>query len=164
MQGSSPLWVTEIVSHGQPYYIPFYYHPRELQNVVLERNVTDRFVDPSQRPKLIYITFSPDAGSYPVVGGVEISRITGFRYDLLNIETHSALKSAVNTTGAEQMVVTCANATQDTAVLSFDEGDKDLIYQDLQDPWCIHLEYMGENDSIMVADRFAYGLLRIMSG
>lgn len=161
-EGNSTIWVTRIEANGQPYVIPFYYHPRETESVVLEERITDRFQSKTP-PKVIFLTFDPKSGTYPVIGGVEISRVTGYRYKLFNIETRSALQQPTGS-GAEQLILTCANATQQAAILSFDFGDKNIVYRDQQNPWCIHLEYRTPEDAVRVADRFVYGLLRIMPG
>ncbi len=160
-RGDLTLWVTQLDVRGQVYNIPFYHHPREAESVIMEPGVTDRFLG-SQRPALIYITVPADGGSHPVVGGVEISRITGFKYGLLDIETKSALQEAVP--DVQTPVITCADATNSTAVLSFEQGATNLIVRDKTRPDCIRFIYKDENSSILVADRFAYGLLRIMPG
>jgi len=161
-RGELTLWVTQLAVGGQTYNIPFYHHPRETESVVMQQGITDRFLSENGRPSLIYITIPPDGGSYPVVGGVEISRLTGFKYGLLNIETKSALQHAVP--DVQTPVVTCADATNTTAVLSFEPGANNLILEDQANPNCIRLIYRDENSSILVADRFAYGLLRVMAG
>lgn len=160
--GNLLLWQTEIVVGNQPYTIPFYYHPTETAEVAMSKGVTDWFIS-AKHPGLIYITLDPDAGSTVVIAGVEISRITGHQYNLLNIDTRSALK-APTTDGSEAPVKTCADATSTQAVLSFDAGNNDIIYPDEKNPYCIHLEYADSIEATRVADRFAYGLLRIMKG
>jgi hypothetical protein len=162
-QGSLTLWLTQIQSKGKAYSIPFYTHPRDAESVVLQQGVTDWLVRPELRPDVLYLTFPVNAGSSVVIAGVEISRITGFRYDLLNIETHGALQQpAGNETNTA--VITCANATRSVGVLSFEAGKNDIIYRDTGNPYCLHIQYVNASESIRVADRFAYGLLRIMPG
>ncbi len=162
-EGKLTLWVTKVVVNGQPYYIPFYHHPRDTEGVVYRAGVAQRFLLPegSGRPAVIYLTFSPDAGATPVVAGVEISKITGYKYGILNTETHAALKSRADN-ASEHVVVTCAHATPEIAVLSFDLGANNAIYPDPENPYCVHLEYTSAEESLRVADRFAYGLLQIM--
>jgi len=159
-QGSS-LWVTHLTVKGQPYVVPFYYHPRDTESVLMEQGITDRFF--TRPPSVIYLTFHPDGSAEEVIAGVEISRLLGYKYDLFNIETHGALQFRPDSS-AERIILTCANATRETAILFFERGDKDYIYADEKNPWCIHLQYTSANESIRVADRFAYGLVRIMPG
>jgi len=171
-RGDTTFWVTQLDVKGQLYNIPFYYHPRDTERVILQKGVLKRFLDPAQKPPLITITVPRDGGSHPVVAGVEISRLTGFKYGLLDIETRSALQEPARA-GLETPVVTCADASANMTVLSFDPGSQDLIVQDKKNPYCIHLFYENvtddnsqnaSDDSIRVADRFAYGLLQIMPG
>lgn len=158
-EGNISLWVTRIQVGPQPYEIPFYYHPRETESVLIEDRIGQFLLE--RRPKLLYFTFSPDAGSRPIIAGVELSRITGDRFQLLSIPTRSALQEPVvaNSTIA---VVTCANATGDVMVLQFNEGPQNRIYRD-DNPFCIRLEYVNASESIRVADRLAYRLVQIMS-
>lgn len=158
-EGNISLWMTRIQVGAQPYEIPFYYHPRETESVLIEDHVGQFLIE--RRPKLLYFTFSPDAGSRPIVAGVELSRITGNRFHLLSIPTRSALQEPVvaNSTIA---VITCKNATGDVMVLQFNEGPQNRIYRD-DNPFCIRLEYVNASESIRVADRFAYRLVQIMS-
>ena len=162
--GKLMLWATRIEAGGQPYIIPFYYHPRDVEQVAFQQGLTERFLTLGLRPQRIYITFAEDAGSIPVIGGVEISRITGYQNDLVNIDTRGALQTSPSSNATNVEVVRCADATANVSVLSFDLGGNDSIYQDAQDPYCIHFEYTSPNESIRVADRFAYGLVGIMPG
>jgi hypothetical protein len=162
-QGSLILWTTRIEVNGQAYDIPFYIHPRDVESVLLQQGVTDWLVRPELRPAVLYLTFPVNAGSSVVIAGVEISRITGYRYDLLNIETHGALQRPAGN-GTNTAVITCADANLTVGVLSFEAGENNMIFRDTRDPYCLHIQYVNASESIRVADRFAYGLLRIMPG
>ncbi len=165
-EGNATLWVTRIQVGSQPYDIPFYYHPRETESVVLEPGLTARFLDPRLRPKQVYLSLDPESRSVVVIAGVEVARILGYRYQLLNIDTRGAFFAPPVSEGAEteHVVMTCDDATAERVVILFDEGPYEMIFTDNENPSCIHLQYREENGSIRVADRFAYGLLRIMPG
>ncbi len=160
--GNLTLWTTVIQARDQAYTIPFYFHPSETESVVMQPNITQRLRRNDLQPEVLYISFHPDAGSEAVIAGVEISRITGFRYNLLNIETHSALHEPVGS--AETVIITCEDATASTGVIFFEEGDHSLVTEDAQNPYCIRLQYKDPGDAKRVADRFIYGILRIMPG
>jgi hypothetical protein len=162
-EGSLLVWATNVQVHGQPYDLQFYNHPRDTENVSLEPGITNRFLG-SARPKLIYLTFDKDQESIIVIAGVEISRITGEKAGILNIDTRGALKTAPPSNVSATAVVTCAEATPQIAVLSFDLGTQNAIFADSRNPDCIHLEFSSANESLRVADRFVYGLLKIMPG
>jgi len=161
--GEVTLWVTRIQKGAQPYNIPFYYHPRDTESVALEPGITNRFLSPD-KPARVYVTIDPEASSTPVLAGVEFARILGYKYNLLNIDTRSAFQRAPPDNDSNVVVMTCADATANVTVISMDLGQNDIIYRDTQNPNCIRVQYMTENESVRVADRFAYGLLRIMPG
>lgn len=156
------LWQTEIIAKGQPYTIKFHYHPRDTENVSLEEGIVRTFFYKKRQPKEIYITLPPDGGSQPVVAAVDISKLTGERYNLLNIPTRSALQAPSDL--IDTPVITCADATNETSVFFFQQGPLDGIVRDQKNPFCIRFIYKNESESIRVADRFAYALLQIMPG
>lgn len=152
---SGEFWVTRIQVGTQPYDIPFYNHPRELTDIIVHEGVTDPLL--KQTPQLVIISVDPDAGSQVVIAGVEIARLTGSRYDLLNLPTRSALSRAQE--GIDTQVITCDDATNDTVVLQFvNDPDANAIVKDGN---CIILFYKTQEDSVRVADRYAYALLGI---
>jgi hypothetical protein len=159
-QSAEGFWVTRIETHSQPYDIPFYYHPRETESVVVHAGVTDPVLRP--KPSRIFISIDPDAGSTPVLGAVEIARITGYRYDLLNIPTSSALSRAAETK-VDIPIINCNNVSliaPNTTVIQFvqDPAANAIV----RDGPCVILFYKDANESVRVADRYAYQLLRIM--
>lgn len=152
---SGEFWVTRIQVGRQPYDIPFYHHPRELTDVVIRSDVTDPLL--LQTPQLVVISVDPDAGSQAVIAGVEIARLTGSRYNLLNLPTQSALSRAQE--GVDMLVMTCDDATNDTVVVQLvNDPTANAIVKDGN---CIILFYKTPEDSVRVADRFAYALLGI---
>lgn len=163
-EGNLVVWTTRIETGSRPYDIKFYNHPRDVEDVPLEQGIASWILAPATRPELLYLTFSPDAGSPPIVAGVELSRLTGSRYGLLNIDTRSALQRPVVGVAVEHPVITCADAGNGTVVISFDERGDNIIYRDRDNADCIHLQYSSANESVRVADRLAYALLGIMGG
>jgi len=156
------LWLTRLSVNGQLYNIPFYNHPRDLKDIAIQKDVELLIKNPNGYPKAVYISVDPNASSRVVVGGVEIARITGNKYNLLNIFTKSALHyNPSNDT--DTLVVNCSNSNPEVIVLYFDKGTGNAIYSDKKYPYCIHLDYVTDNDSIRIADRFAYQLLNIMN-
>lgn len=158
-QAEGGIWVTRIQVGAQPYDIPFYFHPRDTLTVLIDPTATDPLLKAA--PREVILSVDPDAGATVVVAAVEIARITGTKYNLLNYETHSALSRPGNGT-AELPVFDCKNATDDRVVLQFVRGSKDLIVRSDKYPNCVLLQYTEANESIRVADRYAYMLLKIM--
>lgn len=156
-QAEGGLWVTRIEVGRQPYDIPFYYHPRDTVAITVDPSATTPL---RNAPKVVYISVDPDAGAVPVIAGVEISRITGSKYNLLNIETHGALSRQPDKQ-VNLPVVSCKDATDDLVVIQFVEGKQNVIAR-TENENCIVLQYTSVNESIRVADRFAYMILGIM--
>jgi hypothetical protein len=152
------LWVTRIQVGSQPYDIPFYFHPRDTLTVLIDPTVTEPLAN---NPKEVIISIDPDANPKVVIAGVEIARITGSKYDLLNFDTSSALSRPAKG-NIDIPVIDCRNATTDRVVLQFIEGSKNLLVRSDKYPNCVILQYTDANESIRVADRYAYMLLQIM--
>ncbi len=150
-------WRTEYWKEGQPYIIPFYHHPRELDSVVYEDGVEDKIL---RKPKRLFIAMPPDGGSKVVVAGVEISKITGFRYNLLNIPTRSALtEQSFSENSSDYPVVDCSSATNKTGVVRFKKGEFNKVYSRGH---CVIVEYASVEEATKPADRLAYEMLGIM--
>lgn len=155
-QSSDGFWVTRIEVDGQPYNIPFYYHPTEVADILMD----DRAAAPIlvNRPREVVISVDPESNNRVVIAGVEIARITGHKYNLLNIPTSSALSRPINT-AADIPVVTCADAGNGTTVIQFIHANTTAI---VEEDSCILILYESPDDSIRAADKFAYRLLRIV--
>jgi hypothetical protein len=157
-ESAEGLWVTEVVVRGQPYLIPFYYHPSETLDIFVQPDLADEIVASEIRPDIVYISLDPDAGSRPVVAAVELSRLFGSRYNLMNLPVQSALTRQPDEQ-VDTPIVKCEDAVNGTLVVLFAEGDISSVVNDGN---CVILIYTDPEDSIRVADRFAYEMLKIM--
>ena len=157
------FWYTMVQKGPQPYWIPFYYHPSELEDIPVEPDLRNKFFMIRDNNGSIYITINPDAGNNTIViAGVEISRITGSRYDLLNVPTHSAFIKPPEETTTETgtPIVTCMHSNNKTMVIWLTLSNKNLAYSY---DYCIILEARTYKDLVRVADRTMYHLLGIMN-
>jgi len=155
--GSDTLWVTQIEVQGQPYNIPFYHHPSATEDIAYTEGLAEAITDAEIPPEMVYLSLSPDAGSRPVIAAVEISRLLGTRYNLLNMEVQSALTRPDDS--LDTLVRTCEDARDGVLVIVFEQGTINAITNDGN---CITMTYTTPEESIRVADRFAYELLKIM--
>ncbi|MBU1201658.1 MAG: hypothetical protein KJ583_07005 [Nanoarchaeota archaeon] len=146
------LWLTRIEIGNTPYDIPFYNHPRDLEDIIVETNVENIIL--KEKPQKIIISIPANSGSEMAIAGIEISKITGERYQVLNIPTKSAFSEFVE----GMPFATCSDANEKTVVISFKKSNKNLISSEGR---CILLEFK-EGDAIRVADTLAYKLLKIM--
>ena len=157
------FWYTKIQKGAQPYWVPFYYHPSELEDIPVDPNLREKFFSIRDNNGSIIITLDPDSEDNSIViAGVEISRITGGRYDLLNVPTSSAFIKEPSTGSAETgtPIVTCAQADNNTMVIWITLSDNNIAYSYDN---CIILEAETYEDMIRVADRTMYDLLGIMT-
>lgn len=145
-------WVTQIELHNRPYQIPFHYHPTELEEIIVQEGVEDIIL--ADLPEKILITVPRDSGSDIALAGIEISKLTGTRFQVFKINT----STAVNEPMSGLPYATCANATENITVISFERGQDNIVTGNNN---CIHLKFQ-EGDPIKVADAFAYHLLKIM--
>jgi hypothetical protein len=162
VKNADGTWTTVVEKGNQPFQIPFYYHPRELEDIGIESNLRNKFFAVRDNNGSIFITLDPDAGNNTIViAGVEIARITGERFGLLNVPTHSAfIKKPQNATvDTGTPVVTCNSASNKTMVIWLTLSDKNVAYSQGN---CIILEFKSYTDSVKVADRLMYNLLGIM--
>lgn len=156
------LWYTMVQKGVQPYWIPFYYHPKDLEDIPVDSNIKGKFFEMRDNNGTIFITLDPDAGDNNVViAGVEISRITGSRYDLLNVPTRSAFIKPPSSGSAETEtpIVTCADSNNKTLVVWLTLSHSNIAYSY---DYCVRLEAKDYKEMIKVADRTMYQLLGIM--
>jgi hypothetical protein len=156
------FWFTVVSKGDQPFSIPFYYHPKDLEDVVVEQGIRDKFFA-MQGNGSIFIAVDPEAGNNKVViAGVEIAKITGDRYGLLNVPTKSAFlrEPASATVNTQTPILNCANATPNRLIVVLIESDKNLASSRGN---CVILESRDYNESVRVADRTMYHLLGIMN-
>jgi hypothetical protein len=160
---SDNFWYTVVNKGNQPYSVPFYYHPRELEDIVVEDRIRAKFFETKENNGEIYITLDPDGTDNKiVVAGVEIARITGERFGLLNVPTHSAfIKTPSNIKVDMQVPIkTCNDANNKTMIIWLTVSNKNLVSSDGN---CIRVEAVSYNDTVRVADRLMYNLLGIMN-
>ena len=156
-------WYTAVNKGGQPYQILMYYHPRDLEDIVVDSTVRDRFFALKDNNGSIFITLDPDGSDNKiVVAGVEIAKVTGTRFGLLDVPTRSAfIKAPANASAnTPTPIKTCKDANGTTMVIWLTLSDKNLVSAEGN---CIILEAKSYNDTVKVADRLVYQLFGIMS-
>ncbi|MBN2459594.1 hypothetical protein JXB28_04890 [Candidatus Woesearchaeota archaeon] len=156
------FWMTVVQKGVQSYRIPFYYHPRDLEDIGVERYLRAKFFEIKENGGQIFITLDPDSTNNKIViAGVEIARITGGKYDLLNVPTGSAFIKQPKEQSAETgtPIITCKNANNQTLVIWLTISDVNVISSE---GYCVILEAKTYEDLIRGADRLMYHLLGIM--
>jgi hypothetical protein len=156
------VWYTQIQLHNQLQTIPFYNHPNDLGDIYVEKDIAAKVF--RNTTDMILITLDPDGGSIPGQAGVQISRLTGSRFNIFNMPTYSALTRLdenVNVENATSIIriANCSSANLTTSVIYIKIGSKNIIYSKDN---CVILEGATAKDTLRVAERFDYELLGVM--
>lgn len=156
-------WVTMVERNGQVYETPFNYHPTELSGVKYDPAVTKYMLHIPHRTFTIAVR--PDAGSQPVLGGVNIARITGKFY---GVPTDSALyvePEFRNITDTGKLpVASCADATRDHVLIWISKNETESVVKfdkDYQN--CIIVGGSTNEEILKSADTLVYKILGIMN-
>lgn len=152
------FWATFIEKDGMLTEIPFYYHPRELEEYVHQPGLEDLLL---KHNGSVLITLDPDLNSTAVQAAVQVSRMTGERFNILNLPTQVGITnlpegSAGNST---YPIVTCDDADNTTVVVWLKVGMVNSLYNSGN---CIIIEGTDEQQLIRGAEKLDYLLLGIM--
>ena len=158
---SDNIWYSQFSIRSQPYNIPFYYNPYEVENVSISNEsmkTLASFIN-LHPGATVYITLDPNESTKVVVAAVQLARIFGQKYNILNMDVYAAITSQIqgNDSGTYP-VITCQNATNDTLVLYIDVADEDSITSQGN---CIIMKSFNANESIRIADAMTFRILRI---
>ena len=164
---SDNLWYVLLSIRKQPYNIPFYYNPYQAEAVrITNESMRSLATFINTNPYgLVYITVEPNESAKIVVSAVEVARIFGQKYNILNMDVRAAVTSApkksvgTNET-AQYPIITCDNADNETLVLWITIGEENSITSQGN---CIILKAITANESVMVADAMTYRILQITS-
>ena len=148
-----PLWYTKVSAKGNIYNIPFRFGPREVEHIPIDMQKFSA--------KIVFLTMDPELTSRVAIAPIEIGRILGNKYDLLNIPVKSALTKIPE--GKLQdyndtIIKTCEDATEVEAVFLFISGNKTMVYEENN---CVIIQGVSDDDIIKAADRLAYGIIGV---
>jgi hypothetical protein len=151
-------WMTQQMIGGQLYNIPFYNNPEQVLDIPVDPNaVRNLRIFKTYSNGTVYITVDPNESSKVVLAGVEYARLLGTAYNIYNMNVKSAISRSVD--GFEYEVITCKNQSKNTFVIYQTVTGKNLISVNGA---CITLESRTANESVRVADAFAFRLLNII--
>ncbi|RMF55553.1 hypothetical protein D6745_01780 [Candidatus Woesearchaeota archaeon] len=147
-----PFWYTRIVKGGQPYDIPFKYDPKSLDDISV-------LVEPKDfNHSFIYLTMDPNLTSKTAIASIEVGRIIGNKYGIMNISTRAAITRPKEGISDDIPVVTCDDVTNETGVVLFGIGDITAV---VAKNGCILVGGTDEEEIIRAADKLAYHILGI---
>ncbi len=160
-------WQTTVEMNKQLYDIPFYNNPHDIKGIDYDDNVTLHLLDliNTIKPKRrILLAIHPEAGSVPVLAGVNIARITGKFYGanttgvLYLDDNESDMYSNTNLPH-----VNCDDANFLTTVIKISpfENTTSVGFID-NNTNCILVGADSKENLLMAADEVGYKLLGIM--
>ena len=151
------LWYTEISAKGNIYNIPFRFGPRDVEHIPVDMN---NFVS-ALNAERVFLTMDPELTSRVAIAAIEIGRVLGNKYDLLNMPVKSAL-TKIPEGGIqdynETLIKTCEDATEVEAVFLFISGNETKIYEENN---CVVIQGVTDEDIIKASDRLAYGIIGV---
>lgn len=153
-------WLTQQQIRGQLYNIPFYYNPTQVLDIPIDQNSIDTIRNFSFNPNgVVYLSIDPHELSKVVMAGIEYARILGKAYNIYNMTVKSAIDVPV-AGFTDAPVITCSNQSKDVLVIHQIVTNKNLVSIDGN---CIIVESENLNESVRVADAFAFRLLNIIT-
>ena len=154
-------WMTQQLIRNRVYNIPFYYNPTQVIDIPADPNSVLTLRQFGFNPNgIVYITVDPNESSKVVLAGVEYARILGTSYNIYNMNVKAALsKPYAENISVNSPVITCNNQSKDALIIYQVVSNKNLISVRGN---CIYLESINANESVRVADAFAFRLLSII--
>ena len=147
-----PFWYTRIVKGDQHFDIPFKYDPKSVEDIIV-------LVEPEDfNFSFIFLTSDPDLTSRTAIASIEVGRIIGDKYDIMNIPIRAALTRSKEGVSEQIPVITCDDAGNGTGVVLFGLGDATGV---VTKDDCILVAGTDEEEIIRAADKFAYRILGI---
>lgn len=132
--------------------LSLYYDPRSLEHIPVQMNPADIL-----GRSLLVLSYDPLLDSNTAIAGVEVGKVLGDRYGIINIPVQQAVFAEYE---GSFPVFSCDNATSSIGVIEFRVGESPSVTQDGD---CIVLEATTTRELIAVADRFVLSLLGVMS-
>jgi hypothetical protein len=152
------FWIVR-VARGQPgtasyaeYNIPFYNSPRQVEDVPYQEGSRNALLG----KQIVYLTQDIGSPAEVSLAAIEVGRIVGQRYGLLNLNT----KAAITSNASEgSPTITCDDVSRNTGVVYFKISNTTQVYE--QDG-CLIVEGSSPDEIVRAADRLSYMLLDIM--
>jgi hypothetical protein len=107
----------------------------------------------------ILMTTDPDLSSKAVIAMIEVGRIIGQRYDILNKPVTNGLTSFPSGMQSETPIIECSDASESVPVLYYKIGETTEVYKE---GMCIIIQGKTDDEIIMAADKLGYSLMGII--
>lgn len=155
VQGPDTFYYVELNTAIGDSMVPFYYHPKDLENLSFDQNITNELFFAQRRNSNVKIALDTEFldDPYIVVAGVEISKITG---RVFAMQTRSGFTSEVeNITN----IFSCEDANNQTFVIELRKGEDNRA---VSNGSCAILYATSGREAVKMADLFVYKTLGVM--
>lgn len=149
------LWTSyAYTADGTQYRVQTYYAPKDLENISI---MNDTYIGIYNAQAVVFALNNSlenytGGGAKAAIGAIEIGKIVGTKYGILNKPTFSAL-----TDGPKS--ISCANATSITVVIQFNIGDQTSVTHEKN---CINVVGETPDDIIKASSRLMYQIIGVM--
>ncbi len=160
-RGEDNLWYLDLSINNKPYLIPFYHTPFQIEDIYIDNNTMPALMQFKNRetPKVMYISIDPLAPSKIAVAAFEIKRLLGTNYDIFNFEVYYGIHYLHEANYTDFPVATCNDARPDRIIMVINVTGENSIRTENN---CININSRSINESVRVADAFAFRLLGIV--
>lgn len=157
---SEGLWWTQVQKGSQPYTLPFYYAPWEVEDIPVQRSSLEPiWVKQLDRSIKVYISVDPEGIGTSVVSAANIGRVVGNRYRLYNMNVSSAF---VSDPGYPYAIADCSNSSENIFVIVVDTGDANKVETSGNAGTCFTVTGKNDTEILRAGDAYTYRLLGII--
>ncbi|MFT7616315.1 MAG: hypothetical protein ACI8Y7_001146 [Candidatus Woesearchaeota archaeon] len=153
------LWTTTAAKDAETeYLLTTYYAPRELENISIDKDAYKTMFN----RELVYFSKALSADNFTdgpakvTIGAIEVGKIVGTRYGVLNTPTKGAF---AYDDGLGSTWASCDNATDTVAVVEFIAGNETRIVATEN---CIQIYASTAEDFVRAGDRLLFQITGIM--
>lgn len=154
------IWWTQVQKGNQPFNLPFFYAPWEVENIQISRSALVPIWQ-AQLDKSIhfFIAVDPASTGTAVVAAANIGRVIGNKYGLFNMNVSSAFTSYA---GFDYPVMTCENSSPKTFVMTVEIGPVNKVASAGKAGTCFVVTATNSSELLRVSDAYTYRLLGII--
>ncbi len=155
-------WYGNIYVNGKQYLIPFRYGPKEVEDIGIGRGIRDEIINFDPKG-VVFMALDPEYDSKAVIGAVEVSRILGKKYNLLNLTVASAFTREYK--DYNKTVINCDYVNNPNplnySALVIEYRVEDLPTNVRQEGKCVVVSGKDTEELIRASDALAYNIFGI---
>jgi hypothetical protein len=145
-------WYVTFTIRDNPYEISFYNHPGDVDSIPVTANAMNAILRMQRVPNsTVYIALPDNAPGSIGIAAVQLGRILGNRYDIMNLNVKGAIY------GRD---VTCTNLTAQTLVITIQQGTTTAVSEPA--PNCVLISAVNADNATSASEALSYRLLGVI--